>query len=55
MVLGLLEEIKARDWSAQKLQAFHRAGLNALCDALGPQAENSLLFALADELLQRRM
>ena len=55
VVLGLLEEIEARDWSAQKLQAFHRAGLNALCDALGPQAENSLLFALADELLQRRM
>ena len=53
-VLGQLEEVDARRWSEEKLHHFHGEGMNALADALGSQAENSLLFALADELLQRR-
>ena len=53
-VLGFLEEIEARRRSEEKLHQFHSAGLNALCDALGPQSEGSLLLALADKLLQRR-
>ena len=52
--LGLLEEIDAKGWSEAKLHSFHSGGLRALSDALGEQAESSLLLSLADELLQRQ-
>ena len=53
-VLSLLEEVDARRWSEEKLHHFHSEGMKALSDALGDQADSSLLLALANELLQRQ-
>ena len=53
-VLALLEEAGARRWSEDKLNHFHCEGLNALSAALGDGAQDSLLMALAGQLLHRR-
>ncbi len=53
--LGLLEEAGARRWSEDRLNHFHGEGLKALSAALGVGAEDSLLLALAGELMHRRL
>ena len=53
-VLDLLEGIDARRRSEEQVKHYHREAVEALCDALGEQADSSLLLALAHELLQRQ-
>ncbi len=51
--IALLEETRARPWSEAKMLYYHRAGLQALNQALGARTDSSPLLFLADRLLGR--
>ena len=53
-MLNLLEEAGSRRRAEDSLSHFHYEGLRALSAALGDGAQDSLLLALAGELLHRR-
>ncbi len=52
-ILELLDQAGARTYAEETLRGFHRAGIQALEEALGIRASTSPLMALADELVER--
>ena len=54
-ILALLDQAGARSYAEETLHRFHREGLLAPEEALGPRAHTSPLMVLADELVERVM